>query len=951
MTPFLQQAARFFYAQGPVERTCFIFPNRRARSFFKKYLAEEIGKHAQAPVTAPAMLTMNEFFYAAGKAVPTDRVHLLLNLYDCYSRLNPKAESRDDFIFWGDVLLSDFDDVDKYLVNPSHLFANVADFKNIQDSYSYLSEGQQEAIERFLGHFRNVSATAMGTSGTKKDYKAEFLRIWDILLRLYEDFRALLKEKGMCYEGQVYRDFADRLTDESVVDILGDRFPDSDNFVFIGLNALNECEKKVMRKMRDAGIASFCWDYSSEAIKDPHNKSSVFLKDNVADFPQAFMPDPDGLPVPEFNVISVPSSIGQAKQLPEILKMAGGNPGIDTAIVLPDEKLLIPVLNSIPAEIAELNVTMGYPMNGSELWNLMGDISALQLHMRLKDGKWYFYHKQVWAIFSNSLVKTAADGEDAAIMDSVRSGAKYYIPEEDLCGSALLKRLFKPVVTDPAATSAGLNAGIGRYLQEILLALAPRLKGNPDMNFELDFAKEYYQAISRLIACDIEVLPATWFRLLSQVMGGCSVPFVGEPLKGLQIMGPLETRALDFDNVVILSCNEGMFPRKSVSSSFIPPELRKGFGLPTYEYQDSVWAYYFYRLIQRAKKVWMLFDSRAEGLRGGEQSRYIKQLELHFGVKVRHYVVKAPISHETETGCIEKTAQDLEVLRTRNLSASALQNYLTCPAKFYYHSVCGLKEDEEVSESLDSGMLGDVFHKTMQQLYAGHREISAGYLKKLLSDPAGIKATVDTKIREALHSFEVTGRNIIFEDVVCSYVDKVLRRDLELLGKYGTDRFTVHGLELKVGDVIDGFSFIGFIDRLDSFSPGEIRVVDYKTGKVTDNDFIINEDNAESVVNALFGKDNAKRPKIALQLYLYDRFIKRKKGLVDGKTILNSIYQTSRLFVGGVENVALNDSFCSLMDEKLSGLLKEISDLERPWERLGDEKACGWCEFKTICGK
>lgn len=900
---------------------------------------------------APAMLTMNEFFYAAAGSGQTDRVHLLLTLYDCYAKLNPKAEPLDDFIFWGDVLLSDFDDVDKYLVNARHLFTNVADFKGIQDNYSYLTESQRKAISRFLSHFQNSSATEAVSGQDKKNYKAEFLKIWDILYNLYLSFRESLKGKGMCYEGQVYRDFADRLESESVVDIAGERFPDSDKFVFIGLNALNECEKKVMKKMRDAGIASFCWDYSSDAIRDSHNKSSVFLDANISEFPQAFTPDPDGLPTPEFNVISVPSATGQAKQIPEILKMTGETPDINTAIILPDEKLLIPVLNSIPENVEDFNVTMGYPMNGSELWNLMGDISALQLHMRQKDGKWYFYHRQVWAVFSNSLIKTAATETAAGIIDGIRKGAKYYIPEEDFSGDPLLKAIFSPIVKDIAATSSEQNNAIGKYLQGILASVAPRLKDNGDMNFELDFAKEYYQEISRLMTCDLAVLPTTWFRLLSQVMGGCSVPFVGEPLKGMQIMGPLETRALDFKNVIILSCNEGMFPRKSVSSSFIPPELRKGFGLPTYEYQDSVWAYYFYRLIQRAEKVWMLFDSRTEGLRGGEQSRYIKQLELHFNAKVNHFVVKAPISHEEESGSIRKTEEDLRILHKRNLSASALQNYLSCPAKFYYHSVCGLKEDDEVAESLDSGMLGDVFHKTMQSLYEGHKEISSDYIKGLLAHPEKIKETVDGKIRDALHSFEVSGRNIIFEDVVCSYVGKVLQRDLELLGKYGTDKFTVHGLEHPVSDTIDGFKFIGFIDRLDSFSPNELRIVDYKTGKVTDNDFIINEDNAETVVKMLFGDDNMKRPKIALQLYLYDRFVKNDTELVEGRTILNSIYQTSRLFVGGVENVALNDKFCALMDAELSKLLAKINNLDIPWERLGDEKTCEWCEFKNICGR
>lgn len=951
MTPFLSQVARHYFDRGAIGSVCFIFPNRRAKSFFRKYLSEEVREKSAVPVVAPGMFTMNEFFYKAAGASQTDKVHLLLELHSCYSALMPKAESLDDFIFWGDVLLSDFDDVDKYLVNPRHLFTNVADFKSIQDTYSYLTPAQADAIDRFLKHFRNGSALTVNIqSDNDKDYKAKFLQIWDILFRLYSDFGKRLEEKGMSYEGQVYRRFAERLDSESAVDMLAEAFEGYERFVFVGLNALNECEKKVMRKMRDARIAEFCWDYSSTAIKDPHNKSSLFMSANVNEFPQAFEPDPEGLPRPEFNVISVPSGIGQVKQIPAVLEKLSPDPGIETAIVLPDEELLIPALNSIPENISDLNVTMGYPMGGSELWSLIGDVSALQMHLRQKDGVWMFYHKQVRAIFSNSIIKTVASENARATMDRIRSDAKYYIPQDDFAGDGLLSLIFRPVVTNAAEASAEMSVSIGAYLQELLSGIAPLLKDNAEMAVEMDFAREYWLAAARLKTCSLPVLPATYFRLLSQLVAGSSVPFHGEPLNGLQIMGPLETRALDFENIIILSCNEGMFPRRSVSSSFIPAELRKGFGLPTYEFQDSVWAYYFYRLIQRASKVWMVFDSRSEGLHGGEQSRYIRQLELHFGEKVTHYVVKAPISHTDEETEIGKTPEHIAALKGKYLSASALQNYLSCPAKFYYHSVCGLREDEEVAESLDAGMLGNVFHKTMHDLYDKRAKIEDACLATLIEDGGAIRSTVEKHIKEELHTFEITGRNIIFEDVVISYVRKALERDREYLKACGTDSFRILGLERKFISAIDGFNFIGFVDRLDSFKPGEIRVVDYKTGKVTDEDFKIDENNAESIVEDLFGEDNSKRPKIALQLYLYDRFV-RESGEFEGSGILNSIYQTSRLFIKEVENVALNEKFCTLMDGRLSALLAEIADTQRPWKRTEDAKTCEYCDFKMICGR
>lgn len=951
MIPFLKQVARHYYALGDVEHLCFIFPNRRAKSFFSKYLGEEVAASGR-PCAAPSMTTMNDFFYLVQGVGSADRVSLLLELYNCYKELNPKAEPLDDFIFWGDVLLADFDDVDKYLVNPDHLFTNVADFKGLQDEYSYLSETQLDAINRFVDHFRG-GGELMVDLGSEKDYKARFLRIWDILLPLYHNFGKALSSKGLNYEGQVYRALAGRLSDEPVRDILSEVLPEVNHYVFVGLNALNECEKKVMSKMRDAGMASFCWDWSSPEIRNEHNRSSLFLSENAAMFPQAFKPDPEGLSGPSVNVLSVPSSIGQAKQIPAILdslRRDGAVPGIDTAIVLPDENLLIPVLNSIPEDIRDLNVTMGYPMGGSEFWSLMNDVAALQQHMRCKDGKWMFYHRQVWAIFSNSVFKSLLSAPGQEAVQSVRRSARYYIDASDLAGDPVMELIFRPAVKDPASTDPAQIRDIEDYQFSLIAGMAPLLSELEDMALEIDFAKDYHIAVKRLSCHELPVLPATYFRLLGQIVGGASVPFIGEPLRGLQIMGPLETRALDFRNIIILSCNEGVFPHRSVSSSFVPPELRKGFGLPTYEYQDAVWAYYFYRMIQRAENVWMLMDSRSEGVRSGEESRYIKQLEMDFGFKLKRYVVSAPIGKNSEADFIPKTQEHIDKLHAGHLSASALQNYLSCPAKFYYGAVCKLSEEEEVTESLDAGMLGKVFHKTMEVLYSGRDTVSRSYLESLIKDQASLRTRVEGFIKEQLHTFEIVGRNIIFLDLVCRYVTKALERDLELLDRYGTDAFRIWGLEKYEKDIIDGYEFIGFIDRLDSFSPGELRVVDYKTGKVTDQDFIINEENAQQVVDALFGPDNAKRPKIALQLYLYDRFVSKSR-LAEGRTIVNSIYQTSRLFVNEVENVSLNSRFCDLMKERLSGLLSELSDTEVPWSRTADRDTCKWCDFKMICGR
>lgn len=941
MIPFLDQVARHYYAEGGVEDLCFIVPNRRAALFFEKYLAGCVAD-AGRPLCAPEVYTMDDFFYTLARAQKTDQVHLLLELYECYKPLyeaqGAKAEELDDFIFWGGVLLSDFGDVDKYLVDPQRLFRNIADFRALQDDFEYLEEGQVEAIRHFLSHFR-----------TGGKYKEAFRRIWDILLPLYETFNARLREKDMACAGQVYRTLAERLQDTPAVDLLQERFGQVRKFVFVGLNALNECEKRLMRRLRDAHLAEFCWDYGKGWISDPHNKSSFFLRDNVLEFPQAFDPDPEPLPEPRIHVLSVPSAVGQAKQVPAILEGLGAG-GIETAVVLPDESLLMSVLNSVPERIRDINVTMGYPMSGSALSALMDDVAALQMHLREKDGQWYFYHKQVWSIFSNSIFKTLAGEEGRERMEKVRAAARYYIPQADLAGLPLFDKIFQPVAKAPGERDAAQVRALEDYQLALLSFLGSALRGVPGMALELDFIREYYLAVGRLLDRALPVLPATYFRLLGKLLGGLTDPFRGEPLKGLQIMGPLETRALDFDNLILLSCNEGIFPRRSVAASFVPAELRRSFGLPTYEYQDAVWAYYFYRMIRRARQVWLLFDSRTEGVKGGEESRYIKQLELHFHAPLERYVMQAEISAGGDESQIAKTEEHLRILRDKRLSASALQKYLSCPAMFYYASVCGLREQEEVAESLEANDVGNVFHKTMQELYGPEgRKVTRADLQALLKGDR-IHASVRHHILEALHTFELSGRNILFEDLVCSYVRKAVERDLELLVSAGRDAFDIIGLEKPCQTEIGGFHFVGYIDRLDSVVPGQVRVVDYKTGRVTDDDFLITEDNAESVVEKLFGPDNGKRPKIALQLYLYDRFISGDPK-VRGCDIVNSIYQTSRLFVREVENVALNERFLSLMAERLDGLLAEIADPSVPFSRTEDAKTCQWCNFKNICGR
>lgn len=939
MTGFLRQVARQYYTGGhDLSRLCFVFPSKRAILFFRKYLKEEVTRDGRTSM-APACCTMNDFFYRITGGHKADRILQLLRLYECYCRLVKTPEPLDEFLYWGDVMLSDFNDVDKYLADPDRLWKNVDEFKGMQD-LSFLDEDQRRAILGFLGHFDREG-----------EIKRDFLRIWNILLPLYKDFNASLAAEDLSYEGMIYRSLAESLDRESVTDILDRHFEPGTLFVFAGLNALNECEKKLLRKMKNAGRAQFCWDWFSPEIKDRENMASFFMAGNVELFGQDLNTGDWSGRRPEIDILSVPSSVGQAKQLPEILRRLGGPHDLRTAVILPDEGLLVPLINSIPADIDKINVTMGYPMKGSEWLGLLSMTAALQLGIRETPDGPAFYHRLVRGLFSNGVFRSVISAEETETVEKLKSAGKIYIPASDFSSGDILRAIFRKA-EDKAS-----------YLRDIILRIAHAIREDKEHTMELEFAMHSYKAVTRLGELNPPVSDKAWWKLLLQLLSRDTVPFEGEPLEGMQVMGPLETRALDFDNLVILSCNEGMFPRKTVAASFIPPELRKGFGLPTYEYQDSIWAYYFYRLIQRARKVWLVFDSRTEGIRQGEESRYIKQLSLIYGFKLNRHVVSSPAKGLNVPGSIPKTQEDIAVMAAPgfHLSASAMRQYLNCPAAFYYSSIKGLKQPDELEESLDAGMLGKVLHTVMHALYSSNpsekeeerlkplAQVSASYLQAMLKDSEGLNGQVRMRILQKLGGVpEVTGRNLVYEDIICRYVRKILECDLGLLKDRGLPSFKILGLEEYGETEIGGFRFIGYIDRLDCFEPGTIRVVDYKTGRVEDIEMEITDESAPKVIADLFGKDNKKRPGIALQLYIYDRFM---EGGTGGRTVLNSIYQTQRLFTEGVREAATSRVFLEGTEPRLLEKLEELRNPEVSWQRCSDEKTCEYCNFKNICGR
>lgn len=953
MTPFLRQVAdHYLKSAEDISRLVFIFPSRRAIVFFRKYLSEAVRESGGRPFIAPKLLTIEDFLSSLSPLRGQDQITLLDILYKEYARICSEnklnCESFDDFVFWGDIILGDYEDVDRYLADAKDLFRNVYQYKSIADDYSDLTPAQKEAIERFLNHFSK--------GGTIKE---KFAALWNLLYPLYEAFGSALRERGMGYGAMIYRDALDRLSLEGTGSVCEQLYPQTDRFVFCGLNALCKCELSILDKFNKAGLAEFCWDYASDWIKDSINKSSFFMEKNIALLGRGVeLEKYDSHP--SFEIISVPSAAGQVKLLSQLLSDPSVPKNERSAIVLADEQMLMPMLESIPPEVEKVNVTMGYGLKGSSFYSLLDDIFQMLLHTRRKDGVMHFYHKPVWSIICNNIFEALNDENGAAALAEMKSAHRYYIPIGQLRANELLEVVFADIDTSSVRE-------VGDYLLRVLDYIGGRISADDTLrdrfSLELDFAMICCNAVTLLRDKNLDVKVPTFLKLLQNILCSRSVPFKGEPLCGLQIMGPLEIRALDFDHLYILNANEGVFPRRNVGSSYIPALLRRAFELPTYEYQDAVWAYYFYRMIQRPVKVTMLLDSRQSGLKSGEQSRYIRQLEYHYGADLVHKSCNVPALKTSEGGPVAKTAEDIEIIRSRALSVTAIKNYLTCPAKFYYGFVRKLSQEDEVSETLDSRMIGNVFHHVMENLYGNRPDgiVSADYIRGLLKNSGEIESMVNESVMEELCTDEIIGRNIIIARMIVKYVKSTLERDLDFIAAGNKDHFDIisftdyrgnhhQGVELKLYAKFEDFNLYGIIDRLDSFRDGEIRVVDYKTGQVKEEDIRIDDSNAEKIAAGIFDPSNNKKATIAFQCFFYD-YLVSYNGIDKGSLVQNCIYSTREILSKPPVQTYRNEKFYDAMIKGLSDLLKEIVNLEIPFSKTENKASCLTCDFRTICGR
>lgn len=963
MEYFLESIAKSLHNEygNTLNRHCLVFPNRRAGLYFLKYLAARIDK----PVWSPPILTINELFRSCTSMQIAGNEILLFELNKIYRRINKSPESFDEFYFWGDMLLNDFDDVDKYLVDAASVFRNVQDIKSIDAQFGGLNEAQVEILRRFWINFNPEKPT---------NEKSGFINLWSILSDLYSEFRNTLKNQNLAYEGMVFREVA-----ESPGTILLQRTR-WDMIHFIGFNALNECEKTIMKSLKNSGKARFYWDFDYSFIKEGNNNSAgFFLKENLKMFGNDMPSDwsnnsmlSASYPKVSRRVIEASSDVAQVKLIAQLLT---GIPDLTpenahhTAIVLADENLLMPVLTSLPENIGDINITMGYPLKHTLVYTLLRHLMELQRTARVTDGIVRFSYKEVINVLRHTLMQGFLDQSDRIIEEEITKNNLVWIPSSRFSASRHLSMIFRKPETP---------AYLSEYFRELLSLIAlddSYLKDQPSENsvqrgIRNEFIYRVVIAINRLETIvsspDVTFTSETYIRILDRMLRLQSVPFSGEPLSGVQIMGILETRALDFKNLIILSVNDGVLPAVSSGSSFIPFTLREAFGLPSINHQESIYAYHFYRLLQRAENVTFTYNSNSEGLRSGEMSRFILQMkydsllkpdfaDLSFEIKTQSSVNEVLKRSEEHNRLLEYRYLDKN--NGKILSPSAINTWLNCRMKFYYQYVNQLKEPESVVADIDPAMLGNILHEIMRRLYSeypGHiltGEKVKGILSNMVLLQNAINETISAEFNNSSDGF-INGNELIVRDVLLAYLKKILIADA------GLAPFTLMNLEapfhFKIYTIANGKNIEvrtgGTVDRIDIIS-GVTRIVDYKTGTVADT---VNS------IGDLFESDRKKDFDGWLQTLLYcEAYLASHQSV----TLYPSIYKIKKMS-GGTHSDKMRiktesktdlivDDYRLVRDEFLTGLKKVISDIfniNEPFEMTSDiRNKCSFCQYQKLC--
>jgi len=952
---FLKEIANSLYqlhGQSIAELTI-VFPNRRAGLFFKEYLNRII----TGPTFSPEIITIQELFSHISMLQLEEQLPLIFRLFKIYRNLSGSKETFDEFYLWGEMLLHDFDQVDKYLIDAELLFTNITDLKEIDEHFNDWNEERKEEIRQFW---------SSQTNGDQKRDQKEFARLWQLLYPIYQKFKTELRDGQLAYEGMLFRDAVENRTGESSNWLVDKKI------IVAGFNALNSCEKVLFQLLQKRKSISFYWDYDQYYLSDLNQEAALFMRENLNLFPQPDIPyGTDNFKKEKtVQIYHTPSLIGQAQiAANEVTKMCGNMTDFDdTAIILCDEELLLPVLSAIPRQIETINVTMGLPIRQTPLYSLINQLISLQKRYKYEGEKTFFHYKSIIDTLNNQLIQTIYPTECKLIVSNILKNNQLFVSESELAITTLFRKIF-----------LGRNtiSELAEYFITILHELFQFWEKKSELNYATNYQEYIYQVYLSLNKLNNALLKEnfnvpddkdflnrdTYFKLLLQYLNGVNVSFEGEPLAGLQIMGILETRTLDFKNIVLLSVNEGIMPKANVSGSFIPYHLRRGVGLPTAEEQNAIYAYYFYRLLQRAQNVTFVYNSGSNGLKTGEKSRFLHQLLIESPFLIEEHGIENTIDPmPVYPISIAKSGKVLEILNSyidsgKTISPTALDQYVQCPLSYYFKYIAHFKEEDEVAEEVDARLFGQLFHSVMESVYRPY--LSLHLDETIFTSLINNEKAIDSALKEAfrIHFFKsgdhannnsITGRNKLVYEVIKKMVRQTFKFDMNRIP------FTIVGLEQMVSAttaICDGTKVVrigGVIDRINYLS-GAYEIIDYKTG---------NTEGSVGELSDLFDHEVKKRNKAALQTLIYCSI---QEKMHDGsEAIFPMIYALRNIFKQDPARLILKSkggseiNYIEIKDEfelLLNKLLEDIFNPDLPFFQTPLEEHCQYCAFASICGK
>ena len=952
METFLKLVASDLYnrANGNLARTAVVFPNKRAALFFNEYLAKEAGK----PIWSPAYITISELFRSMSTLEVADPIKLVCELYKVYRQTTNSEESLDNFYFWGELLISDFDDADKNLARTKDLFSNLKELKSLMGDLSYMDKEQEEAIQQFFHNFSIERRTVL---------KERFISLWDVLGDIYTRFKENLKQQGIAYEGMLYREVMETFQTDGLP---------YDTYVFVGFNVLNKVERQLFKALKDADKALFYWDYDEFYLNKTHHEAGVFIKQNLKEFPSPLDASCfNRLDSPkEIHYVASPTENAQARYLPQWIRKNLTESEKETAVVLCNESLLQPVLHSLPEDVKHVNITMGFPLSQTPVYSFVLALLELQINgFNPKNGRFLF--EQVIAVLKHPYTRQQTT-EAEALEKSLTQDNRFYPLPGELKKDEFLSHLFTPVSGILPLTDYMLEA-----LQQVAVIYRKDKEKEQDEALNQLYRESLFKAyttfgrIRTLMEEGIlNIQPHTFRKLVVRILSTLNIPFHGEPAIGLQVMGVLETRNLDFRHLILLSTNEGQLPKNGGDSSFIPYNLRKAFGMTTIEHKIAVYAYYFYRLLQRAEKVTLMYNNSSDGLNRGEWSRFMLQFLIEWKHPILLQTLQAKQSPQGSTAItLPKTSEvmqkmwhrfSLEANKDALLSPSALNCYLDCTLRFYFKYVARLKAPEEVNADIDSATFGSIFHLAAENIYkdltAHGKVINKETIEALLKHPLKLESYVDNAFKELFFHIpqeeksEYNGTQLINSEVIVRYLRQLLKHD------YAYAPFTFEASEKDVyeevsihtpnGDLTTRIG--GVIDRMDS-KDGILRIVDYKTGGSADK---------SQSIDSLFMRDK-NRSGYIFQTFLYASIMSRlsqqriapallyiHRAAADDYSPIIRIKEDKE-----VEEVLDFSIYEGKFREKLQELLEEIFHPDIPFTQTDVEDKCAYCDFKAMCRK